>query len=241
MLVGVTASTAVAATSSSTHRAAHHRTWRAVFSGSFNGGYSKKIWTRYTGVPRCCAATHWSPSHVAASRGILHIQNYAQNGKWVSGGVSMGRSLNQTYGKWSVRFRMAQGMGVGMCIGLWPKQGWPPEIDFAEESSVYGNRHVETGTFHHGAQNLQNHARVGGDFSRWHVMTVVWTPGRITYLKDGKRWHTITGSTVPHQPMHLIMQTHVGSNGVSGLMPSAASNRHVDLEVDWVHVYRMVR
>ncbi len=212
--------------------------WHSVFSGNFDSGFSSKIWTRYNGVPTCCSTTRWSRSHLVAKGGVMQLQDYRESGRWVSAGMSMGRSLNQTYGKWSVRFRMDRGMGVGMCIALWPKSGWPPEIDFAEESSQYGNRHVQTGTLHYGPHNSQNHAQVTSDFSKWHVMSVEWTPRKLVYLIDGRRWHTITGSIVPHQPMHLIIQTHVGSNGQSGGMPSTALKGHVDLHIDWVHVFR---
>ena len=75
-----------------------------------------------------------------------------------------------------------------------------------------------------------------GDFTQWHTASVEWTPGKIVYLMDDKPWATIT-SHVPAQPMHLIMQTHVGSNGSSGDMPAASVTGHVDLRIDWVHVY----
>ena len=149
--------------------------WHRSFSGTFAGGYSRKIWTGYNGTPRCCKTTHWSRSHLVARRGVMTLDNYRDSGfggQWVSAGISMGRSLNQTYGKWTVRFRMDRAVGVGMCMGLWPKKGWPPEIDFAEESSQYGARGVETATLHYGAHNSQIRRKVAGDFSKWHVIGV---------------------------------------------------------------------
>ena len=225
------------------HRAAHGHAarWHKVFSGTFASGYSRKIWTRYGGTPRCCQATRWSRSHLVARRGVMSLETYrdpAFAGRWVSAGMSMGRSLNQTYGKWSVRFRMDTGGGIGMCMGLWPKNGWPPEIDFAEESSQYGHRGVETATLHYGAHNSQVRSRVAANFTKWHVISVAWTPHRLVYLLDGKRWGEVTGNPVPHQPMHLFIQTHVGSNGSGGVMPALTQSRHVGLHIDWVHVYR---
>jgi beta-glucanase (GH16 family) len=232
---------AAAASASALHGHAHKKSkWHAVYKGDFSSGYSKKIWTRYNGTPTCCSATRWSRSHLVAKHGIMNLQNYRDSGRWLSAGMSMGKSVNLTYGKWSVRFRMDRGGGVGMCLALWPEHGWPPEVDFAEESSRYGSRRIETGTLHYGPHNSQNHARVNANFSKWHVMSVELTPHKLVYLLDGKRWHTVTGSAVPHQPMHLFMQTHVGSNGSSGEMPAATLSRHVDLHVDWVRVYRWV-
>lgn len=238
LLLGVVSASAATTTVTTTAP-----TWKSVFSDEFTSGYSTATWTRYNGVPRCCAATRWDPSHLVVSQGIMNLQNYrdsALGGKWVSAGLSMGKSLDQTYGKWSVRFRMDRAMGVGMCFALWPKTGWPPEIDFAEESAKYGDRTVETGTLHYGSANSQIHSKVTGDFSQWHTASVEWTPGKIVYLMDDKPWATIT-SHVPAQPMHLIMQTHVGSNGSSGDMPAASITGHVDLQIDWVHVYSLNR
>ena len=121
LLLGV-----VSASAATTTTATPAPTWKSVFSDEFTSGYSTATWTRYNGVPRCCAATRWDPSHLVVSQGIMNLQNYrdsAFGGKWVSGGLSMGKSLDQTYGKWSVRFRMDRAMGVGMCFALWPKTG----------------------------------------------------------------------------------------------------------------------
>ena len=191
-------------------------------------GYSSKIWTGYNGTPRCCKATRWSRSHLVARRGVMTLENYRDSGfggQWVSAGISMGRSLNQTYGKWTVRFRMDRAVGIGMCMGLWPKKGWPPEIDFAEESSQYGARGVETATLHYGAHNSQIRRKVTGDFSKWHVIGVAVdaAPARLP------AWTASAGARSPasrsHQPMHLFIQTHVGSNGKGGGMPAALVHR----------------
>ncbi len=118
---------------------------------------------------------------------------------------------------------------------LFAAKAWPPEVDFAEESTIYGAaRNVQTATVHYGS-NQMVHDKVTGDFTQWHTMTVLWQPGEIDYLLDGRRWGgTTTG--VPNQPMHLTIQTMVGSNGFNGLMPSL-TQLPVNLQVKWVHIY----
>ena len=156
----------------------------------------------------------------------------------MSAGVSMGRSLNQTYGKYRVRFRITKGRGVGMCMLLWPKHGWPPEIDFAEESSAVGARRWETSTLHYGRRNSEIHHRVHANFTHWHTIGVNWRPGKLVYVLDGHAWARITGPEVPDVPMHLGIQTHVGTNGNTGLDPDSTTPAKVGLQIDWVKVYR---
>src|SRR5437879_97964 len=141
--------------------------WQQRFDGNFIR-LSTTTWTRYNGVPRCCSNTIWAPSHLVVRSGVLNLETYrdpAYHGHWVSAGMSMGGSLNQTFGRWSLRFRMDRGRGVGMCVALWPQNGWPPEIDFAEESSIYGGRSVETATLHYSSRNLEIHRQISRDFT----------------------------------------------------------------------------
>jgi hypothetical protein len=215
--------------------------WKLRFSAGFRHGLNTNIWTRYDGTPRCCPDTRWRPSHVVVRGGILRLQNYRDpryGGSWVSAGVSLGRSLNQTYGKYRVRFRITKGAGVGMCMLLWPHHGWPPEIDFAEESSAVGARRWETSTLHYGRGNSQIHHRVHANFTLWHTIGVNWRPGRLVYVLDGHAWARIYGPEVPNVPMHLGIQTHVGTNGNTGLGPDSTTPAKVGLQIDWVKVYR---
>ena len=214
--------------------------WKLRFDGEFNHGLNTSVWTRYNGTPRCCKETIWRKSHAVVKNGLLRLQNYRDSqygGAWVSGGVSMGRSLNQTYGRYRVRFRMTTGRGVGMCLFLWPQHGWPPEIDFAEESSAVGGRRWEMATLHYGSNNTQVRSNLHGHFDRWHTIGVSWRPGIITYTVDGSTWAQVTGSHVPNVPMHLGMQTHVGSNGVTGPSPGSATPAKVALQIDWVKIW----
>ena len=147
----------------------------------------------------------------------------------------MARMVNQTYGRWVVRFRMKKGVGVGMDVALRPS-GSGTVVDWIEESSDKGGaRRIETATLHYGHTRV--HARVRANFTRWHTMRLSWKPGRITVKLDGRRWANFRHN-VPSSPMHLVMQTNTGTNGFTGVMPDSSTPRRVALQVDYVAVYR---
>jgi len=186
----------------------------------------------------CCKDSRWAPTHVRSRHGALRIKTYkdaAYGGKWVSGGVSMARMVNQTYGRWVVRFRMDKAVGVGMDVALRPS-GSGTVVDWIEESSDKGGaRRIETATLHYG--NTRVHARVRANFTKWHTMTLSWKPGRITVKLDGRRWADFRHH-IPSSPMHLVMQTNTGTNGFTGVMPNASTPRLVALQIDYVAIYR---
>jgi hypothetical protein len=77
---------------------------------------------------------------------------------------------------------------------------------------------------------------VHADFRNWHTIGVNWTPGKLLYILDGHVWAQTTGSHVPNVPMHLGLQTHVGSNGKTGTLPDSSTPSKVGLQVDWIKV-----
>jgi beta-glucanase (GH16 family) len=211
------------------------------FDAEFTKTALSSTWTQYNGQDHCCAMTYWLRTHLVEAGGVLTQKigkDPARGYKWTAAGMSQGRSLNQTYGAWYVRFRMNRGTGTAFAMMLWPQHGWPPEIDFAEEGPRMGTtRSVITSTLHYGARNTMIHHSVNADFTRWHTVGVVWTRGRVSYRLDGRTWATITGSVVPHQPMHLCIQTEVGPKGNDRTYPTAATPSPTRLQIDWVRVY----
>jgi hypothetical protein len=211
---------------------------RMIFYRQFKDALKRHTWTVYQGVPGCCDQSYWARSHVVSKGGMLRIQTYrdpAYGNRWVSGGVSMARLVNQTYGKWVVRFRMPRGTGVGMDVALRPSGGGTV-VDWIEESSDKGAaRAIETATLHYGSTRV--HAHVKADFTKWHTMILAWTPGRITVRLGHHLWADY-GSHVPSSPMHMVMQTNVGTNGFTGVLPNSSTPSRVTLYVDYVAVYR---
>jgi hypothetical protein len=211
---------------------------KMIFLRQFKLPLKPHTWTLYQGKPTCCPTSLWAKSHVVSKAGALRIQTYrdpAFGNAWVSGGVSMARLVNQTYGRWVVRFRMNRGTGVGMDVALRPSGGGTV-VDWIEESSDHGAlRNIETATLHYGSTRV--HANVHADFTKWHRMTLAWVPGQITVRMDGHPWANYR-SHIPTSPMHLTMQTNTGTNGFSGVNPNSSTPPKVALQIDYVAVYK---
>ena len=88
-----------------------------------------------------------APGHTSVTGGMLVVKAYkdpaavAAQGctgsanDIVTGGVKM--NLSQTYGKYEVRMRVDNGLGVSVVALLWPTaETWPPEIDFTEDNGA---------------------------------------------------------------------------------------------------------
>jgi beta-glucanase (GH16 family) len=230
--------TAVHAPSSS-----HAAGWRRVLFDGFSGDrLDRRVWTPYTGRPGGDPGGWWEPSHVVVRGGALNLETYRDprvQDRWVSGGVSSAHAVQQRYGKYLARFRMDAGRGVAGVLLLWPKAPhWPPEIDFAETGGDRANRPDMTATLHYGRDDRTIARTVHGDFTRWHVMGVEWTPGRLVYTLDGRAWATVHSRHVPAEPMEFDIQTQAGTCGVAyAPCPDATTPPRVDLQVDWVAAY----
>jgi beta-glucanase (GH16 family) len=218
--------------------------WKQVLAENFAGRrLDPARWQRYRGVPGGIPGGWFDPSHLRVRGGKLVIDGYrdkALGGRWATGGVATQPALSQTYGKYLVRMRFAPGLGVNHAILLWPaNEQWPPEIDFSETSGR--SRRVNHATLHYGPRDTMIHRRVRTDLSRWHTVGVEWTPGRVVYTLDGRRWGRVTSRHVPSQPMKLAIQSHAWSCGTSDWAGCVGPKtpRHVRLKVDWVVTYAL--
>jgi beta-glucanase (GH16 family) len=218
--------------------------WRRVLVERFDGSrLNRSIWGAYSGQPGGDPGGWWHSSHVVVRGGLLRLETYRDarhGGRWVSGGVSSASGLEQRYGKYLVRFRMDDGFGVAGILLLWPQHGgWPPEIDFAETGGDSSGRPTLSATLHYGRSNHTIQRTVRGDFTTWHVLGVEWTPGRLGYTLDGRRWATVRSAHVPAQNMEMDMQTQAGTCGDRWApCPNSTTPARVVMEVDWVAAYR---
>jgi beta-glucanase (GH16 family) len=215
---------------------------RVLFDGFGGNRLNRRIWTPYTGRPGGDPGGWWEPSHVVVRDGVLNLETSRDpraGGRWVSGGVSSARGLEQRYGTYLVRFRMDSGKGVGGVLLLWPQvQHWPPEIDFAESGGDRADRADITATLHYAPGDQTIARTVHGDFTRWHVMGVRWSPGRLVYTLDGRPWATVRSRHVPAERMELDLQAQAGTCGDRyAPCPDATTPARVDLQVDWVAAY----
>jgi beta-glucanase (GH16 family) len=220
--------------------------WKLVFSDHFRHGLNRSKWGRYHGQPGGDPGGWWDPSHVVVRKGVLNLETYRDprhGNRWVSGGLSNARALKQTYGKYAVRFRVDPGKGVAAILLLWPvRNHWPPEIDFAEDGGRDGRRNSISATLHYGADNSQIQRTVRADFTRWHTVGVEWTPRKLVYTLDGRRWGAVRSRHVPSERMELDMQTQAGTCGDEWApCPDGSTPRRVNLDVDWVAAYALRR
>ncbi len=206
-----------------------------AFSDDFSGTrIDRSKWGVYNGGVN----GYRTAANTIVRDGKLILRTSKVNGVWKGAGVSAGRSNRQTYGKYEMRVRFDRGYGIRCAALLWPASGgWPPEVDFYEVPADSANRTVNTLTNHFGTKysHKMTHARYTGDFTQWHTVGVEWTPTELKYTLDGVVKARMT-TNIPKQPMWLGIQTRPGSN--LGVKPNASTPSIVDLEVDWVKIYR---
>jgi beta-glucanase (GH16 family) len=216
--------------------------WYMTFSDDFLGtSLNTNKWYEYTGHPGGEPETDYSPSHDVVTDGMLILKGYKDDGVWTTGGVSNGKSGSQTYGKYEVRFKMDEGIGITYAALLWPANNtWPPEVDFAEDDSAARSN---VNAFQHFAKadgtDGQFINQTAVNMTQWHTLGVEWTPDRITYTLDGAAWAVQTNTYVPSIPMVLDLQTEAiactGNNPTQCISSSTPSE--VDMDIDWVVEY----
>jgi beta-glucanase (GH16 family) len=215
--------------------------WHEVFSDSFPGrSLNRSKWRLYQGRPGGDPAGWFEPSHVRVSHGMLVVSAYRdakRGGRWATGGLSSSPGLVQTYGKYLVRFRMDQGIGVGHALVLWPASNtWPPEIDFSEDNG--SARNSTLGTLHYGVTDHHMATKIAVDLTQWHTLGVEWLPSSLVYTLDGRAWHHLAAGAVSAVPMVLDIQTqNWPCTGTWGVCPDARTPPVVRMEVNWVVAY----
>lgn len=217
--------------------------WHRVFADDFRGtSLDLRKWGAYEGQPGGDPGGWWDPSHVVVRHGVAALETYRDPrfaNRWVSGGMSSAQGLRQTYGKYLVRFRVDRGAGVAAILLLWPSfdDTSRAEIDFAENGG--GDRGHMSATLHYDAGTRQLQRAVRADFTDWHTVGVEWTPGRVAYTLDGRRWAVVSSRGVPEIPMELDAQTQAGTCGDRYQpCPDASTPRRVTMQIDWVAAYR---
>lgn len=219
--------------------------WRLDFFDDFSKGLRPNVWGAYSGEPGGDPGGLWSPSHAVVAHGLLNLETYPDpefGWRWVSGGVSSGPSLRQTYGKYEVRMRIDRGRGVAFAALLWPASNkWPPEIDFAENGGGTGARSQISAFLHHGAKDDQVQRSLRVDFTKWHVVGVEWLPGELIYTIDGRAWSVIKSRAVPSVPMEMDIQTQAGTCGNPWMpCPNDETPTYVNAQIQWVKAYAYV-
>ena len=219
-----------------------------VFADDFDGSALDNQWYSYGGaVSGSGGIDQWSSSQVTVSDGELVLSATKQSsGSWLSGGVSSGPALNETYGAFFVRMKATAAEGVSDVALLWPSEGsGPGETDFVEDGG--GAKTWSQASFHYvDNQGVWGwiHSKVTADLTQWHTWGVVVTPNQMTYYLDGAIWAVQTSNYIPIAPRTLDIQTQVWScssaaveNGGFETCPDASTPSSTQLDVDWAVAY----
>lgn len=231
--------------------------WRQIFYDDFTKDAALGTWAStcdpnkivYTGAqgqkwrayPSCYLDTYQkrpyrSDQVLSVKNGVLNFNLHNVNGQPAGASPSPvinGQNQNQTYGRYSARFKVDNPNLNEYYVAwlLWPQsEVWPRdgEFDFPE-----GGLSGTAGGFHHysgagscvgGCQELATD--IGARFTDWHTYTIEWSPGRIKYLLDDQVVLEST-SWVPSTPMRWQLQTETKGAGTS----------NGNLMLDWVSVY----
>ncbi|MCU1352918.1 MAG: hypothetical protein JWM05_2127 [Acidimicrobiales bacterium] len=198
-------------------------------------------------------AEWYQPQQVSVRDGALHLQlrpgastHLGHELPYVSGMVSSGRASNEptdrprfafTYGTVSVRFRTPKAAGLWPAIWLLPSSNSSlPEVDLLEQ---YGANTTHAGMNLH-ATDSGGHLVNLGEFvatpdlsTGWHTIRLEWAPGSLRWLLDGVERYSASDSTVPREPMYLIM--NLAGGGVAGFVDD--SRLPAELLIDQVDIW----
>jgi beta-glucanase (GH16 family) len=207
-----------------------------VFDDEFSG--SSLETTRWVAMNRPGDSSnselqYYLPSNVALSNGLLNITSKvgSQSGYNYTSGMVQWKSFNFTYGTVEVRAKMAGGKGTWPAIWFLgyncqqtnvnsadniPPCNWSApgsdEIDFVE---ILGSDHTHVNQqIHSGSNNGGCSASVSDVSQNWHIYTLIWAPGSLTWKIDGVTTCQVT-SGVPSTPMFLLINTAMGGAGGS--------------------------
>ena len=205
-----------------------------------------------------------SPNNIFVSGGILTIQanKEIRDGEdyYTSGRITTQDKFDFKYGRIEARIKVPEATGLLPAFwmmpsdeniyGQWPKSG---EIDIMEilgqqTDTVYG-------TIHYGNPHKQSHEKYtladGVKFSDdFHIFSVEWEPGMVTYYVDGIKYHEVNTwytkeegedeITFPapfDQNFYLIFNLAVGGDW-PGNPDDTFSSEGEQLLVDWVKVWQ---
>jgi hypothetical protein len=172
---------------------------------SFTGSTLPAGWYRFTGKPGGDPGAQFAGSHVVVQGGLLELKTYkdaAFHNEVVTGGLCQ-CGLAQKYGAYFVRSRDT-GPGPNDAELLWPKVGWPPEVDFNENG---GDASGTSATLHFTTSNQIDQKFLTINTLQWHTWGVIWTPTAVTLVVDGREWAKYTRtSEIPQVTMTLDIE-----------------------------------
>lgn len=223
---------------------------KPVYVDNFSRGrLNLNDWTIYNApYGNTSSGTPYTSQSVSVAHGYLNLTGHYQAPYgFVAGGIA--DRVNQTYGRWVIRFRAANGAGYEPAVLLWPEGPHADgEIDIAEAFPgtalpVSTNRLGGGQFLHMGPENvfIGHHIPTSVNFASWQTVAVDWLPDRITMWIDGKRTWTVGRNHngmdfIPTTPFHLALQLDEGCTHYR-CRPDSSTPANVIMQVDWVKIY----
>ena len=188
--------------------------------------------------------------NVHLDSGYLHITALNPSlQSYTSGRLTTKGKKEFTYGKMEIRALMPYGKGIWPALWMlganisavsWPQCG---EIDIMEylghqTATVYGTLHWDENghKYQGGSINLST-----GTFnSSFHIFTLIWTPNRLTWLMDNRRFYELDREDVKYFPWDLP-QFFIFNVAVGGNWPGYPDETTVfpqNMIVDYIRVYQ---
>jgi beta-glucanase (GH16 family) len=233
-----------------------------VFADEFNGtslDTTKWIVMNRPGDASNLEQECFTPNNVTEKAGNLVITSALDascSGYKYTSGMVQTRSFNFQYGTVEIRAKMPHGQGMWPALWLlgancqsttpitpdntgpcqWPTPG-SDEVDILELKGQDPNTDYMTAVYG-SVPNQANYPQctyTGPDFSQdFHIFSLNWTPGKLTWYVDGvQRCTQAVG--VPSHPLFLILNSAVGGGFVGAPDNSIFPQVHV---IDYVRVYQ---
>lgn len=227
-------------------------TWAEEFD--YKGKPDSTIWSYIIGM-RGQEAEYYTNSleNVYVKQGKLHIKAIKQNvGKAIctSGRIHTQHKVSLMYGKLDIRAKLPTGKGIWPAFWMLPIKPlniFPyGEIDIMEyidcwNSAKYqANVHIVSKQGNK-VERKQNSRLAFVDVSKYHVYSLEWTPEELSFLIDGKVFHTCTKKDNVlwpfNQPYYLILNVAYGAWGGSCGMDESIFP--CIMKVDWIRYYKI--
>ncbi|MFE2486043.1 glycoside hydrolase family 16 protein [Streptomyces mirabilis] len=173
-------------------------------------------------------------STLSVSGGQLHVRMWrGRTGPVHSATVVPKAAMGLRYGKFEERFRVSRvATGYKSAHLLWPvdNNACPnceidfPELEWSGQIAAFMHHKNSVG----GDQDAYD---TGQRWTSWHTSDVIWLPGSVTFVLDGKVvGHSTTA--VPNTPADWDIQNESALNG-----ESAAPNSWAQMDIDYVRVW----
>jgi beta-glucanase (GH16 family) len=244
------------------------QTWNLIWNDEFNGtSLDTSKWMHDIGTGSQNGLYGWGnselqyyqPQNTVLNSGYAKIiANIEPNGiidSWnntmyySSSRISTREKFDFRYGKVEARIKTVDGEGFWPAFWMLPSGGsWPcdGEIDIMEQWGSDGPSNTTTGAAHAGTcpggstyQSSSYNISSGSYADNFHIYSIQWQPGLITWYVDNIQFLQVTPSSYPNiiwpfnsNNWYLMFNLAITSSG-----PNSNTVFPSQIEIDWVRIY----